>query len=157
MPDIEAKEFFTPENKDFINSAELNTKDVDEMFKRASLICDEERKFEERKESFIFESKENAKEPEEKSFDEKTSDKLGKYSENLSPELINKKGQNFEQKESPKLEQNQEKKEEVFKEKEEEVKTGEVQIETFIPANISKGLEEVLNFLKETCPLKYVF
>ena len=121
------------------------------MFKRASLIYDEERKFEERKESFLFESKEIGKEPEEKSMDEKTTDKLGKYSESISPELEKK-----EVKESPKLEQKQEKKEEATKEKEEEVKTMEVQIETFIPPNISKGLEEVLNFLKETCPLKYV-
>ena len=124
------------------------------MFNRASLIYDEERKFEERKESFMFENKEIGKETEEK--DEKITDKLGKYSESISPELEKKEVHNFEQKESPKLEQKQEKKDEANKEKEEEVKTMEVQIETFIPPNISKNLEEVLNFLKDTCPLKYV-
>lgn len=129
------------------------------MFKRASLIYDEERKFEERKESFMFESKEISKGPEE---NEKSNEKLGKYSESISPELEKKEDKKLE-KESPKIEhkqefeKKQEKKEEPTKEKEEEVKSTDAQIENFIPPNISKSLEEVLNFLKETCPLKYVF
>ena len=151
MPDIEVKEFFTPENKDFIMSAELNNKDVDEMFNRASLIYEEERKFEEKKENLMFGNKEIKKETEEQNLEAKTPDKIIKYDESPSPQL--------EKSESPKLEQkaSTEEKTEPPKEKqEEEVKSLELQIEPFIPQNISKSLEEILNFLKETCPLKYV-
>jgi len=130
FPDEGNKEFFTVENKE-LSSAELNNKEVDEMFKRASVICDEEKKYEEKKDDIMLESKEDVKEK----------------------EGINK--------EITKIERNPDKSEALPLEKsnlnEEESKVVEMpSIDNFIPINISKSLEEILLFLKETCPIKFV-
>lgn len=163
---------FMPEqenNKDvFVSFANQNIKEIDELFNRASIINIEEEKALENPE--ILKENSNKIEDEQKSLD-KTPENKEKSVENLenNQENIEKVQENIEI--QPKEESIYTKTEDISiqkpenireKEKkqancEEEFKNNEISItKNNLHDNISQSLQEILKYLKETCPIKYV-
>ena len=189
MPEaMEPKEIFS-------SFAQPYSKELDDLFGRASIVCEEERKNEENfdgknNEKDMKKFEENFREKSEKlkDFDEKSKDFGEKSNENLEEKSKKKSDENFDEKSKEKSNENlDEKSKENLKEKSNEKtnenlkektiekstkeKTNEktkeksnenfeenklAEIQSNIPLNISKSLEEIMDFLKETCQIKYV-
>ena len=134
-----------PESKDmFCSFAKDDNKEIEELLSRPSLIYQEEIKIDDNKNEQKSNEVQKVKEmlPEEKK------------EENINIKLEENASQsNGKEKEIEANNENKKKNSANF----EEIKNAEiVEIQQYIPSNISKSLEEILNYLKETCPLKYV-
>lgn len=165
---------FMPEqenNKDvFVSFANQNIKEIDELFNRASIINLEEEKVLEKSE--ILKDNAEKTEDEQKSFDKTPENNKEKTIENLEINRENSENlqENVENKpEKDNLNTNPEnimiQKPENIKEKEEnqlkheeELKSNEVSlVKNNLHDNISQSLHEILKYLKETSPIKYVY
>jgi len=142
MPEsLEPKEIFS-------SFAQPYSKELDELFSRASIICEEEKNGENFGEKNVEKDQKNFEEnfagksnEKTKDFEEKTKD-----FDEKSNEIENEKT-----KENEKTNENTKEKSNVSFE---ENKITDIQ--PIIPLNISKSLEEILFFLKENCEIKYV-